>query len=284
MKYNTKIKKNMSKYTIEAVGFLLSFLVLVPYLMVIINSFKTKRQANLLTLNLDGVSWGQFIENYKTVIEDANIFLSFFNSAVVTFSSTVVVLLCASMAAFIVVRRKSKISRFLNNFMVIGLTLPLAMVPLYFLLNNMNLTNGTNAVVGAVLAYGASLFPFTFFIYTGYIKGISQEIDEAAIVDGANPLQMFFKVILPLLKPVTVTALMHCVMSVWNDFGISIYLLNTPKRKTAVLTTYMFMGQKASDWQLLFADVVLVSLPVIILYLIMQKHIFAGLTDGAVKG
>ena len=86
------------------------------------------------------------------------------------------------------------------------------------------------------------------------------------------------------LKPVTITALMHCVMTIWNDFGISLYLLNSAKRTTAVLTTYLFMGQKASDWQLLFADVVLVSMPIVILYLCMQKYIVAGLSDGAVKG
>lgn len=82
----------------------------------------------------------------------------------------------------------------------------------------------------------------------------------------------------------TVTALMNAVMSIWNDFGISLYLLNNPKRTTAVLTTYLFIGQKASEWQLLFADVVIVSLPVIVLYLFMQKYIVAGLSDGAVKG
>ena len=109
-------------------------------------------------------------------------------------------------------------------------------------------------------------------------------IDEAAVIDGAGAYTVFFKIIFPLLKPVTVTALMNAVMSIWNDFGISLYLLNNPKRTTAVLTTYLFIGQKASEWQLLFADVVIVSLPVIVLYLFMQKYIVAGLSDGAVKG
>lgn len=277
-------KKKRKQVVYEIMGVLISFLVLIPFLMVFLNSMKSKRQANLLQLSLTGISWKQFLENYSTVIREARLVSSFVNSAVVTFLGAALVLSCASMAAFVVVRRKTRAMKAVNNFIVMGLTLPLAMVPVYFMLSKVHMTTGTGAVAGAILVYAASIFPFIFFIYTGFIKGISSEIDEAAIIDGASPLLMYFRIIFPLLKPVTITALMHCVMSIWNDFGISLYLLNSAKRTTAVLTTYLFMGQKASDWQLLFADVVLVSMPIVILYLFMQKYIVAGLADGAVKG
>ena len=277
-------KKKSKQAVCEMLGVLISFLVLVPFLRVFLNSMKSKRQANLLELSLTGISWNQFLENYGTVIREARLVSSFMNSAIVTFLGAALVLSCASMAAFVVVRRKTRAMRAVNNFIVMGLTLPLAMVPVYFMLSKVHMTTGTGAVAGAILVYAASIFPFIFFIYTGFIKGISSEIDEAAIIDGASPLLMYFRIIFPLLKPVTITALMHCVMSIWNDFGISLYLLNSAKRTTAVLTTYLFMGQKASDWQLLFADVVLVSMPIVILYLFMQKYIVAGLADGAVKG
>ena len=277
-------KKKIKQVVFEIMGVLISFLVLIPFLMVFLNSMKSKRQANLLQLSLTGISWEQFLENYGTVIREARLVSSFLNSAVVTILGAALVLSCASMAAFVVVRRKTRAMKAVNNFIVMGLTLPLAMVPVYFMLSKVHMTTGTGAVAGAILIYAASIFPFIFFIYTGFIKGISSEIDEAAIIDGASPLLMYFGIIFPLLKPVTITALMHCVMSIWNDFGISLYLLNSAKRTTAVLTTYLFMGQKASDWQLLFADVVLVSMPIVILYLFMQKYIVAGLADGAVKG
>ena len=277
-------KKKIKQVVFEIMGVLISFLVLIPFLMVFLNSMKSKRQANLLQLSLTGISWEQFLENYGTVIREARLVSSFLNSAVVTFLGAALVLSCASMAAFVVVRRKTRAMKAVNNFIVMGLTLPLAMVPVYFMLSKVHMTTGTGAVAGAILIYAASIFPFIFFIYTGFIKGISSEIDEAAIIDGASPLLMYFGIIFPLLKPVTITALMHCVMSIWNDFGISLYLLNSAKTTTAVLTTYLFMGQKASDWQLLFADVVLVSMPIVILYLFMQKYIVAGLADGAVKG
>ena len=289
-------KKKMKQVVFEIMGVLISFLVLIPFLMVFLNSMKSKRQANLLQLSLTGISWEQFLENYGTVIREARLVSSFLNSAVVTFLGAALVLSCASMAAFVVVRRKTRAMKAVNYFIVMGLTLPLAMVPVYFMLSKVHMTTGTGAVAGAILVYAASIFPFIFFIYTGFIKGISSEIDEAAIIDllEAEPDEPLtpeeeaaaeeFGIIFPLLKPVTITALMHCVMSIWNDFGISLYLLNSAKRTTAVLTTYLFMGQKASDWQLLFADVVLVSMPIVILYLFMQKYIVAGLADGAVKG
>lgn len=279
-----KYKKRCRQLLFELSGILFSFIILIPFFMVLLNSMKSKRQANLMQLSFKGISLSQFLENYSTVIREARLGSSFLNSSVVTACGAGLVLTLASMAAFVVVRRKTRAMKWLNNFIVMGLTLPMAMVPVYFLLSKVHMTTGTGAVIGAILVYAAGIFPFTFFIYTGFIKGISSEIDEAAIIDGASPLVMYFRIIFPLLKPVSITALMHCVMSIWNDFGISLYLLNSPKRTTAVLTTYLFLGQKASDWHLLFADVVLVSMPVVILYLFMQKYIVAGLADGAVKG
>ena len=276
--------KQRRQLVLDIIGFLISCIILIPFLLVVINSLKSKRNANLLQLSLHGISLEQASKNYKEVMESARILTSFLNSLIATAGGAFVVLILASMTAFILVRRKSKLSSLLNNFIIMGLTLPLAMVPIYFLLGKINMNTGNSAMIGAILVYGASLFPFTFFVYTGFIKGITQEIDEAAIIDGAGPVKLFFSIIFPLLKPVTVTALMNAVMTIWNDFSISLYLLNSSKRTTAVLTTYLFVGQKSSDWQLLFADVVIVSMPVVILYLCMQKYIVAGLSDGAVKG
>jgi raffinose/stachyose/melibiose transport system permease protein len=276
--------RKRKQMALDGLGILISFIILVPFFLVVVNSMKTKRNANLLKLSLDGISFSQTAENYTEVFQEARIPSSFLNSLIATVGGSLLVLVFASMAAFIIVRRKSRISAILNNFIIIGLTLPLSMVPIYFMLGKMHLNTGTAAMFGAILVYGASLFPFTFFIYSGFIKGITREIDDAAIIDGAGPYTLFFKIILPLLKPVTVTALMNSVMTIWNDFGISLYLLNSSKRTTAVLTTYLFVGQKASEWQLLFADVVMVAMPVVILYLCMQKYIVAGLSDGAVKG
>lgn len=268
----------------ETLGLIISFIILIPFLLIVVNSFKPKRMANLLQFNLDGVSLGQLLDNYKTVFEEANLLSSLLNSVVVTLISTILVIICASMAAFVVVRRSSKMMQRINSMIIVGLTLPLAMVPTYFMLNKLHLSTGAGAYLGATLVYVASNFAFAFFLFTGFMKGVPSQIDEAAIIDGASPLTLFFNVIFPLLKPINVTVAISVAMTVWNDFNISLYLLNSPQRSTAVLSTYLFMGQKASSWNLLFTDVVLVSLPMIVAYLLLQKHIVAGLTAGAVKG
>ncbi len=284
-KRHTSIRRGkIRRYISEFLGVMISFVILIPFLLVLVNSFMSKRRANMLKLSLKGVSLNQIIDNYGSVFKEARILNGFFNSAVVTVGGAALALVFASMTAFIIIRRKTKFSKLMNNIIIIGLTLPLSMVPIYFELSRLKMTTGNMAVIGAILVYTASMFPITFFLYVGFIKGISSEIDEAAIVDGAGPLRMFFGIIFPLLKPVTVTALMNCVMSIWNDFGISLYLLNSSKRTTAVLTTYLFSGQKASEWNLLFADIVIVALPIIIIYLVLQRHIVSGLSDGAVKG
>lgn len=155
-------KKKMKQVVFETIGVLISFLVLIPFLMVFLNSMKSKRQANLLQLSLTGISWEQFLENYGTVIREARLVSSFLNSAVVTFLGAALVLSCASMAAFVVVRRKTRAMKAVNNFIVMGLTLPLAMVPVYFMLSKVHMTTGTGAVAGAILVYAASIFPFIF--------------------------------------------------------------------------------------------------------------------------
>lgn len=284
VKVSSKKRTKRMRIVQEIIGLLISFVILIPFLLIVVNSFKTKRMANLLQFNLDGASFGQFLDNYRTVFEEANLLSSLCNSVIVTFISTVLVIICSSMAAFVVVRRGTKMMKRIDSMIIVGLTLPLAMVPTYFMLNKLHLSTGAGAYAGAVLVYVASNFAFAFFLFTGFMKGVPTQIDEAAIIDGATPLRLFFSVIFPLLKPINVTVAISVAMTVWNDFNISLYLLNSSERSTAVLSTYLFMGQKASSWNLLFTDVVLVSLPMIFVYLFLQKHIVAGLTAGAVKG
>jgi raffinose/stachyose/melibiose transport system permease protein len=121
-------------------------------------------------------------------------------------------------------------------------------------------------------------------MYIGFLKSIPSSIDEAAIVDGCNSLQLFFKVIFPLLKPMTITLFILNFMNIWNDFGTTIYFLNSSENYTLTLTIYNYFSTHSSDWNLVFADVVAVSLPVIIIYFSAQKHIMSGMTSGAVKG
>lgn len=276
--------RNIRRSIYEVFSFILSLIVVIPFVLIILNSFKDHGSANKLLLNFKGASWAQAVANYTQVFKEANLLSSTVNSLIVTAFSVVLIVFLSSMAAFVVVRRRTRAMSIINNIIIAGLTLPVAMVPTYFMLYKLNMTKGVAAYIGAILVYTAVNFAFAFFLYTGFIKGIPTELDEAAIIDGVSPRALFFKIIFPLIKPATVTVVISEALSVWNDFGISLYLLNSSQRSTAVLTTYLFLGQKSSYWNLLFADVVMVSIPIIILYLCLQKYIVSGLMSGAVKG
>ncbi|MNN66497.1 Inner membrane ABC transporter permease protein YcjP [compost metagenome] len=131
---------------------------------------------------------------------------------------------------------------------------------------------------------GVTNFFFFVMLYTGFFKSIPRDIDESAVIDGAGPLTLFFKIIFPLLKPVTVTLIIITFMNVWNDFGITIYFLNSPSNYTITLTIYNFLGTYSSQWNLIFANIVVVSVPVVLLYLLLQNYIIDGMTAGSVKG
>lgn len=185
------------------------------------------------------------------------------------------------MMAFIIERRKGKISEAVNYLLIAGMMLPASIVCQYYIIKALHL-NGT--IPGAMLVFVAISMSLSVFIYTGAYKSIPRELDESGIIDGCGPYRLFFSIILPLLKPATVTVVIIVGMSIWNNFSVSIFMLNTPKTYTVVTTIYSFLGSHSSDWNLLFADITLISLPIIVMYLFLQKYIVAGMTAGAVKG
>ena len=158
---------------------------------------------------------------------------------------------------------------------------PLQVVTTFGLLKILNLT-GT--YFGVIMITTAVQLPWTMFTLTGFIKNVPKDLDEAAFIDGASPLKMFFIIILPLLKPILATAIVSTAMGAWNDFMIPLYFFNTSDKWTMPLTVYNFFGQYQSNWNYVFADLVLTALPITILYLYCQKYVISGMTAGAVKG
>lgn len=257
---------------------LCALIILIPVFMVIINSFKNQTEAARMNLKLP-TTW-HILENYKVMIREGGIFRGFLNSTVITVICVLLLIILCSTMAFVLERRKTFFSKVINMTVIFGLVLPLQIIPTYFVCNFLHLTHEIAAVFVLIVAN----MSFTVFLYTGFIKSIPIEIDESAWIDGASHTQLFFEIIFPLLQPVTVTAVIINFMAVWNDFGISIYFLNSARNYTLPLTVYNFFGNHNSDWQLVFANVVLSTLPVAIVYLILQRHIISGMTSGAVKG
>ncbi len=137
---------------------------------------------------------------------------------------------------------------------------------------------------GLLMFYGGAYFSTTIFLYTGFINSIPATLDESAYIDGANTITIFFRIIFPLLKPCTATAVILMGMWIWNDFLNPMYILGTTAGKTITLGIYNSIGALTSKWNLVFANVILASFPIVVLYLCMQKQFMTGLTAGAVKG
>ncbi len=258
-------------------GIALSMLMLIPFVMIVLNSFKNKKEAARMGLEFPE-QWS-IIENYSTVMKNG-IARAFGNSCTVTFLSVFLIILFSALAAFVLQRRNTKMSRKIITFFVIGLIIPGQIIPTYMLCNYLRL----KTFLGAAAVLTAANLPLGIFLYIGALKSIPRAIDESAILDGCGTVTLFFRVIFQLLRPMTVTLFILTFMNIWNDFGTTIYFLNTSENYTLPLTIYNFFSTHSSDWNLVFTDVVIVSFPVLIVYFCAQKQIMSGMTSGAVKG
>lgn len=272
-------KKKTALVIVEIIAISMSMTILVPLYMIVVNSFKAKGPASLMELAPVGLNHA--FENYSRVFEVANLLAGYKNSIILSSISVFFIVVLTSVASFVLQRRGKGIAAFFSSIIVLGLTLPLSIVTTVFILKLLRL-NGT--FTGFILIQIAINTSFTFFIYNGFYKGVSRYLDESAIIDGCGPIRLFFGIIFPLVKPVTITAIIINFMNIWNDLTISLYVLGKPSKYTVVQSTYMFFGQRTTDWNYIFADIVMVSLPVIIVYFILQKYIVSGMTAGALKG
>ena len=257
---------------------LLSLIILIPLSMVLLCSFKTSREAMDMSLSLPA----QWIwQNYVEVFIRGKLAKPFLNSMIFSVSTVVLNITITSMAAFYLSRVQSRMNSILNIFFTVGMISPLAMIPTIQVLQALSLNN---TYLGVILIYTAMKIPFSIFLFVGFIKTVPKEMDEAAIIDGCNSVQLFFRIVLPLLVPVVVTDAFIVFMSVWNDINIPLYFLNSTEKWTMSLTVYNFFGQYSRDWNLVFANLIITSVPVVLMYMFGQKYIVKGLTAGAVKG
>jgi len=256
----------------------LSMTVIIPLYLLVINSLKTPAEANKLELGFPAtLEWG----NYAKVFDAANLSLAFQNSIVLTFISVVIIVITGAATAFVLQRRRDNYTGFLNLLVMMGLVVPPAIVPVYKLLSFFDL-NGT--ITGVILINVAVRSPLSIFLCYQFLKSISKEIDEAAIIDGCGRHRLFFKIIFPLMGPILVTVIIFNAIYVWNDFIYVLYFLSSGTKITLPLTLYLFTGQFSTQWNLVFADIVIISAPLLVIYFALQRYIIAGLTAGATKG
>ena len=247
-----------------------------PLWMVFVNSFKEKIEAKKFGIGLPEI-W--MTENYQVVFEEAKVFQAFCNGLIISIGSVLLIIICSALAAFSIARSRQKWANVFYYIFLCGLVIPVAFIPTYLVLNKLELLNTFAGLILISATYG---LPMSIFLYTGFIKTIPRELDEAAMLDGCRPARFLFQILVPLLKPVTVTLLIFNFVGSWNDIQVPLYF-STSDKWGLPLTVYNFYGAYASSWNLIFADIVITVMPLLILYLIGQKYIISGMTAGAVK-
>lgn len=201
------------------------------------------------------------------------------NSALVTAGSVVIVLIVSSLAAYPLARVTARWSRGMFLLIMLGLVLPfqLAALPLYQTMRDLGLLG---SVWGLILFYSGLQVPFTTFLYVGFLRALPRDFEDAALIDGCSPLQSFRYVVFPMLKPITVTALVLNAIGVWNDFFTPLLYLSGTTQQTMPVALAGFVGQYVTDWNLVFAALVISIVPILIVYFVLQRSIINGFAGG----
>lgn len=274
-----KTKKTKIGLVVKEVFFwILSLVIIIPFLIVVFNAFKTKSEAINMQLTLP-IEW--HFENLRQVWEQGSILQSLMNSLILSVSSVVITVIVSSMCAYVLNRNRTKWNRLIYIYFAVGLMVPVSMVTIVKVLRVVHLYNN---LLGTIFVCVALIMPLSVFLYYGFITGIPKELDEAAVVDGAGALRIFIQVIFPLLKPATVTVIMINFLNVWNDFQIPLYTLMDPDKAVIVQKVYNFYGTYTASWNLVSVTIIFAILPILVVYLFGQKYIISGMTAGSVKG
>lgn len=274
-------KKNWNYLLMDIVGCALAAVIfIVPFIFMFLTSLKDRKEANLLDLTLpESIHWDNYIQVFQE--NDYQIVRAFKNSIILAAVSVVLLVLICSMGGYFLQRRKDRLSKVLNAVVMSGLMIPAAILPTIWVLQRLGIYK---TMFGMIMVEAAMSIPFTVMLYTGYMSNIPEELEEAGYIDGCSPLHLFGRIIFPLLKPITATVIILDAVTIFNDFTNPLYFLPGRENVTVQLTIYNFMGKYQSSYNLLFADVILITVPMFILFLFFNKRIVDGMVAGAVKG
>ena len=255
---------------------------LVPFAFIVLMAFKDKRESSLREFSLPSNGfhlWDNLVEVIQT--RDYMLLTAFLNSTILTVASVTLLVVFGAMVGYVVQRRPSAWTPVVNFLVLAGLIIPPAVVPTIWVLQGFGLFKTLHGLILIEVAYGLS---FTVLLFRAFVSTIPRELDEAAIMDGAGPLRLFFQIILPLLKPVVLTVIVVQSVAIFNDFTNPLYYLPGKQNVTVQLTLYNFQSQFSTSYNLLFTNILLITIPPLIVFLFFNRQIVAGMTAGAVKG
>ena len=257
---------------------------IIPFYFILVNASKHQSEINLSNLYFPSEIY--LWENLKEVFSSRNyqLVLAFFNSSMITIFSVTFLVILSALVGYVLQRRKSKFTNIIMFIVLLGLMIPPAVVPTIMLMQKIGLFGTLHGMVFIQIAYNSS---FSILLYRQFMTSIPRELDEAAYVDGAKPLQVFFKIIFPLLFPITITNIILQVITVFNDFVNPLYFLPGRDGVTVQLTLYNYATSglgTSQNFALLYSNILLVTIPPLILFIFLNRRIIDGMTAGAVKG
>lgn len=271
-------KSRVGKKITFAVGFILAFAYVFPFFLVFVNSVKLKYDilANPLAFPTQ-ISW----DNFQQALTKMNYFRSLTNSIIITVLSVSLLIIFSSMLAYYLARTKSKPSKYIFLILVTSMIVPFQalMIPFMARFAPFVSWNNRGALIFFYIGFGTAL---STFLYHGFISNIPTEIDEAASIDGASDMTAFWRIIFPMMRPITATVAIINALWIWNDFLLPRLVL-TQETQTLPLSTYLFYGQYSIEYGQAMAGLVLAVLPIVIFYLVLQKQFISGISQGAVK-
>ena len=275
-------RKPRPNYLLSAVAIVASLVIfVVPFVFIALTAVKDRRQAAEFDF-----SWPQrfqLVQNFVDVVQarDYLLIIAYINSTILTVASVAILVVLSAMVAYVVQRRQSRWNGVINFLVLSGLIIPPAVVPTIWVLQRLGLFRTMPGLILVEVAFGLA---FCVLLFQAFIATIPRELDEAAVIDGAGPVRLFFRVIFPLLRPVIVTVVLVQSVFVYNDFVNPLYFLPGEENATVQLTLYNFQSQYETQYNLLFMDILLITIPPLVMFLVFNRQIVAGMTAGAVKG
>lgn len=276
-------KKTKTNWILTGIFSVISVIYLVPIVLVVINSFKKKAYISRYPFKIPTDKMFVGFDNYINGIKKTGFFEAFGWTLFITVASVAVILLCTSMCAWYISRVKNAVTTTIYYLCLFSMIVPFQMVmfPLSKIADMMHLTTPWGLVV-VYLGFGAGL---SVFMFTGFVKSIPLEIEEAAMIDGCTPIHTFFDVVLPIMKPTCVTVAILQAMWIWNDYLLPYLILDMTKYKTiSIAIQYLRGGYGSIDMGAMMGVLVLAIIPIVVFYLACQKYIIEGVVAGAVKG
>ncbi|UOR11564.1 carbohydrate ABC transporter permease [Halobacillus amylolyticus] len=275
-----KNKERRSRRFFTTVAIVVTLFHLIPFYILITTSLKANNDFSSKWALPSSVHF----ENFMKAWEQASLGNAFINTAIITAGAALLLIVFGSLAAYPLARMNTRLNKFVYFLFIAIMIIPplTALVPLYKMVVDMGMMN-THEI--AILNNMAAFLPLTIFLYAGFIRStIPKELEEAAKIDGASTLRIFFKIVFPLLKPITATVLIISCVFIWNDYQFAIFFLQDESVQTLTVALAGFFGQNQSNLNLVASAAIMSMLPMTILFLFLQKYFVAGLSSGSVKG